>query len=361
MRIGIFYDNLLTIGGAEKHVLQLADALCAEIITSGHTDDVRKWISPKTKINNLGNLIFRVNKPLGILFETPFRFLINKNRFNYDVNIFIGFSSIFASSKNKKNIYYNLIPHRLFYDKDSIKLKKFNLLQIIILKLYVITFKKWSENLIANNFDKIITQSKTAQVKIKSTYRKSAIIIPPPIDIKKYIFKTFGDFYLTVGRLYPEKRLELLVDAFKKLPNKKLIIVGSGPLKQKLINRIGLADNIQLLSNLSEKKLQQLYSNCLATIYMPKDEDFGLVPLEGMAAGKACIAANEGGCKETVIDGKTGFLINATEKDIIKAIKKLDLKEAKKMKNNCLRWVKKFDTKECIKQWKKELNIFKTV
>jgi alpha-1,3/alpha-1,6-mannosyltransferase len=63
--------------------------------------------------------------------------------------------------------------------------------------------------------------------------------------------------------------------------------------------------------NVDRRKMLELYSNCYAVLYAPKDEDFGIVPLEAMAAYKPCIAVNEGGPKEVVADGKTGYLVNS--------------------------------------------------
>lgn len=173
-------------------------------------------------------------------------------------------------------------------------------------------------------------------------------------------FEQFGDFYLAVSRLNPEKRISLIAKAFTKLPQKKLIIVGSGPEKNKILKIINNNKNIQLLVDVNEEELANLYSNCLAVIYMPIDEDFGLVPLEGMASGKVCIAADEGGCKETVIDGKTGFLIKATEKNIINIINDFNINQAKKMKSDCINQAKRFSIEKCIREWKKELRAMLT-
>lgn len=86
-----------------------------------------------------------------------------------------------------------------------------------------------------------------------------------------------------------------------------------------------------------------IFARCLATIYIPIDEDFGLIPVESMAAGKPCIAANEGGLKETVVDGKTGFLIEPTVKNLISAVRDLTPEKAEKMKQDCVKRAKKFD------------------
>ena len=84
---------------------------------------------------------------------------------------------------------------------------------------------------------------------------------------------------------------------------------------------------------------------------MPVNEDYGLVPLEGMAAGKPCIAANEGGCKETVVDGKTGFLVEATISDIQAGVKRISKSWVADHSATCRHQAQKFDTRHCVNAW----------
>lgn len=359
MKIGIFHDMLVQKGGAERAVIELANELNADLITSGFNPELKKWIDIKTKVIDIGNASWKHSYLIGYNLEAPLRFFINRNSFDYDIYIFSLFSSIFAAKSNNMNIWFCHTPNRLLYDLRDIKLKNANLIKKIFYYIYIKFFFIRDQKTINSYMTKIVVNSKNVQKRVKKYYRKDSRIIYPPIDTKQFKFKKFGDFYLSVSRLIPEKRIDLIAKAFIKMPNKKLVIVGDGSEKMKIINTISNHKNIKLLTDVGEKELKELYASCLATIYMPIEEDFGLVPLEGMASGKSCIAVNEGGCKETVVDGKTGFLINPTEENIIKAVGKLNIKEAKKMKNNCLKWVKRFDTKECIKQWKKELRDLK--
>ncbi len=354
MKIALFYDSMVTTGGAERHIIELANSLGADIITSGYDTKIANWLPIKNKVINLGNLTIRWSKPIGILIESPIRFLLSKNKYKYDINIYLG-SSIYGSSKRNKNIYYCLTPNKHLYYWEGLKIYNIGFLSKLIHIFYKWLFYKKDQTSVKNNFDLIITQSEYIKLKIKNIYGRNSIVIYPPIDTNKFRFKEFGDFFLTVSRLHPSKRADLIARAFIKMPNKKLIIVGNGPEKATISEIIKKSKNIKLFSEISEEKLIELYSTCLATIYMPAHEDFGLIPLEGMASGKACIAVNEGGCKETVINRETGYLISPTEKEIIKTVTNFDTLIANKMKNNCIEHAKKFDVSICSLKWKQLL------
>ena len=354
MKIALFYDSMVTTGGAERHIIDLANFLGADIITSGFDEKIANWLPIKNKVINLGNSTIRWSKPIGILVESPIRFLFNRNKYKYDINIYLG-SSIYASNKLNKNIYYCLTPNKHLYDWEGLKIYNLGFLSKLIHTLYKWLFYKRDQASVKNNFDLIITQSEYIKLKIKNIYGIDSKIINPPVDTNKFKFKKFGDFFLTIGRLHPSKRVDLIARAFTKIRQRKLIIVGEGPQKEKIAEIIKESKNIQLLSEVSEEELIDLYSNCLATVYMPAQEDFGLIPLEGMASGKACIAVNEGGCRETVINGKTGYLIPALEKEIIKTVNNFDKIIANKMKKDCIEQAKKFDITICSLRWKQIL------
>lgn len=344
MKIAIYYDTLTGYGGAERLVLQTAQLLKADIITAGYNKKISKWINKKIKIIDIGNSIINFSKPLGVLIESPLRFYLNRNNFKYDINIFLGSTSIFGANKKNKNIWYCLSPNRLLYDQDISKLKGNSILKIIFIYLYKKIFLHLDQNIIKNNFDKIIAQTKYIRKKIHQVYDINSDIVYPFIDTEKYHFKSLDDFFLTVGRLYPEKRIDIIAEAFKRMPDKKLIIVGDGPEKVKIQNIIKKTYNITLLSNISEERLIDLYSRCIATIYIPINEDFGLIPIESMASGKPCIASNEGGCKETIIQNKTGFLIIPKITSLISFINKIKKENITGLKSTCLQQSREFNS-----------------
>jgi len=145
----------------------------------------------------------------------------------------------------------------------------------------------------------------------------------------------------------------MIAKTFTQIKQSKLIMVGDGPEKQNILQIIKKSKNIQLLTNVNEKTLIDLYAKCYTTIYLPIAEDFGLVPLESMASGKICIAANEGGCKETIINNKTGILINASVDNLKRVIRNLN-----RNKDACIKQAKLFDISNNLNMWNKLLKTY---
>lgn len=348
-KIGIFYDSLTGYGGASNVAVELANGLNADLITSGYNTIFDKELKKNIQVINIGNLSSKFNKSISYFFEVPLRFLFYKKT-NYDINIFLGTSSIFCSRKNEKNVWYCFTPNRFLYDLKEWKLKNSGFFKKIIFLLHILLFNKLDQKIIRNNFEIIIAQSKIIQKRIQNYYQRKSEIIFSPVDVSKYYFERFDNFYLAVSRLMPEKRMDLIAKIFTKI-NKPLIMVGNGPEKLKIQNIIKKNKNIQLLDKVDNNELKRLYATCLALIYLPKDEDYGLVPLEGMASGKTCIAANEGGCKETIIDKKTGFLVDVSEASIINLIEHIDKKLVISMKKACIKRSKEFDTKLALSKF----------
>jgi glycosyltransferase involved in cell wall biosynthesis len=182
-------------------------------------------------------------------------------------------------------------------------------------------------------------------------------VINPPVDAGRFRFKEYGDFWLSVNRIYPEKRLELQFDVFRSQPEHKLIIVGgyaqgdhAAAYYQELLKDI--PENVEMRGTVSEEELIDLYARCKGLICTAVDEDFGLTPLEAMASGKPVVAVNEGGFKETVVQGKTGLLVEANRDELVKAIKEIS-KEPQKYKDACRIRAADFDTSIFLEKMRK--------
>ena len=146
------------------------------------------------------------------------------------------------------------------------------------------------------------------------------------IETKKFYYKKSEDFYLSTARLDELKRIDLLISAFKKMINKKLMITGTGPDEARLKQLAGNATNIKFLGSVSEKELLNLYARCKATISANIDEDLGLSPIESQAAGKPSLVVNEGGFLET-INKSNGVFFKPNVNSLISAVNKLEKKK----------------------------------
>lgn len=159
--------------------------------------------------------------------------------------------------------------------------------------------------------DVVVANSKNVQRRIKKYLDLDSVVIYPPCETEKFKWLGQGDYYLSMARLDPLKRVDMIVEAFQQMPDKKLIVVSEGPDFAKIQKMAHGYGNIQILGKVNEDKLLELVGNCIATIYIPKDEDFGMCPVESMAAGKPVIGVAEGGLLETLIEGETGILIDS--------------------------------------------------
>ena len=166
--------------------------------------------------------------------------------------------------------------------------------------------------------DYIIANSTFVQDWIKTTYNRESIVIHPPVDIETftcYIDKE--DYYVTIGRIEPYKRFDIIIDAFNK-NGKKLIIIGDGSQKNILQNKA--KDNIVFTGYLTHHEIKDYLSKAKAFVYTGL-EDFGIAPVEAQACGTPVIAYGKGGVVDTVINGETGiYFNNQTEQSLNQAI-----------------------------------------
>lgn len=344
MKIAIFHDYFGAIGGGEKLVLMLAKYFNADVITTDlNTESIKKMGYSDTRIISLGN-----TSKVPPLKQISASLLFATCDFSkkYDFFIFSGNWAYFAAKKHKPNLYYCHTPTRAFYDLYDTFLMRQPFIVSVFFRIWVRLHRPASEYYLSH-VCKIATNSKNTLQRINKYFRRDAEVIYPPVETSKFTCKEYGNFWLSVNRLYPEKRVELQIDAFREIPEEKLIIVGgysegdhAKSYAKNVINN--LPENVKLLGEVSEAELLDLYSRCKGFICTAMDEDFGMTPVEAMASGKPVVAVNEGGFKETVVDGKTGLLINADVHSVIEAVKFIS-REPESYMSSCIEQAKHFD------------------
>jgi glycosyltransferase involved in cell wall biosynthesis len=155
--------------------------------------------------------------------------------------------------------------------------------------------------------------------RIQKLYKRDATVMYPPVDISRFTPKSEkDDFYLTVSRLVPYKKIGLIVEAFSRIPEKRLVVIGDGPGMHRL-KKIA-TPNIELLGFQDNKVVEDHMRRAKAFVYAA-EEDFGIVPVEAQACGTPVIAYGKGGVLESVIDGETGIFFNEqTPESIVQSI-----------------------------------------
>lgn len=165
-------------------------------------------------------------------------------------------------------------------------------------------FRDW-DRAAAARVDEFATISCAVANRMAEAYQRTAPVIYPPVEVERFSpSKERENFYITVSRLVPHKRIDLVVQAFSQL-NLPLVVVGDGPELPRLQGMA--APNIQFLGYASDDAVAQLLGRARGFICMA-EEDFGIAIVEAQAAGCAVIAYGKGGSLETVIHGETGIL-----------------------------------------------------
>jgi glycosyltransferase involved in cell wall biosynthesis len=159
----------------------------------------------------------------------------------------------------------------------------------------------------------LLTNSAYSAARARAMYGREAAVLPPGVDERYFTTPTsVGAYALYVGRLAPEKGLERLLSWSRDLPV-DLVVAGDGE-PGYVTHLKGIAPpRTRFTGPVLGSALERLYAACRFLVFLPYDEEFGLVALEAMAAGKPVVAARSGALPELVTDGKTGFLVGDGE------------------------------------------------
>ncbi len=176
----------------------------------------------------------------------------------------------------------------------------------------------------AAGVDSFVANSRFIARRIWKTYRRTAEVIYPPVDTAAFpLNEQREDYYVTASRLVPYKRVDLLVDAFEQMPDKRLIVVGDGPERRRLRARAGR--NVSLVGYQEFEAMRDYVARARAFLFASR-EDFGIVLVEAQAAGTPVIAFGQGGALETVraLDGPTPtghFFRHQTVESVVDAVR----------------------------------------
>jgi glycosyltransferase involved in cell wall biosynthesis len=334
----VLYDFLQVRGGAEKVSLSLGRGLGAEICVMFRNRDAFSDADlAGLYVRELGRpasfAAWRVIKGM-----SDFRHRTAFLRDGYDWVIYSGTNApqaVFSQSSGRKICYCHTIP-RFAYDMRERYLRSLAVLQRPVLHALVRYVRPRYESAMAE-MDLILANSENVRRRIRTYLGLDSVVVHPPVSVQQFRWIGTGDYYLSTARLEPYKRVDKIVEAFLRMPDKRLVVASGGSDFKRIRAIAGGAPNIQFTGWLTDTELRRLMGRCLATLYVPLDEDFGISPVESMAAGKPVIGVAEGGLTETVVPGKTGILLDPDpdSEAIRHAVTGLDQAQAVSMRAAC--------------------------
>jgi glycosyltransferase involved in cell wall biosynthesis len=172
----------------------------------------------------------------------------------------------------------------------------------------------------ASGVDAYAANSHFVARRIRKAYGRTAEVIHPPVEVPIMPPSLPRErFYLTASRLVPYKRVQAIVEAFRELPDERLIVVGDGPERKRIAASAGA--NVELLGHVPDAELKHLMATARAFIFAA-EEDFGIVPVEAQGMGTPVIALGRGGVRETIVthgDRRTGLFFARPEPRLIAA------------------------------------------
>lgn len=215
------------------------------------------------------------------------------------------------------HICYCHTPMRYVWDQMNAYRSEAGVIKRLSMTAFIPGLRQW-DFLSAARVDRFVANSSFVRKRIEKYYRREATVIHPPVAAGNFsLAPATGDYYLAVGQLVRYKRFDLAVAALTAL-GRRLIVAGTGEEEKRLRKIAG--PNVEFVGWQTDEKLAELMSNCRALVF-PGEEDFGIIPVEAMAAGRPVIAYGSGGVLETVLDNKTGlFFGNPSVESLSSAI-----------------------------------------
>ena len=310
----LVHDFFVAEGGAEQVAIELARILApSDVFTSFYRRDrfgaelspfqVHPWplqrlLGPTER--------FRQFLPLYPLWFQA----LDLRSYALVVSSSIAFTHAVRTSSHALHVSYVYTPMRYAWDLDTyLAQSSLSLSARIAARTIRPLLQSW-DLATARRPDVIVAISETVRDRIQRLWRRESELINPPVDVRGIAMGDRDDGFLFVAaRMLAYRRLDLAVQACSRL-RRELVVVGDGPERERLQAMAG--PSVRFMGRVDRATLVDLFQRCHAYL-VPGVEDFGIAPVEAMAAGKPVIAFGEGGAAETVIDGSTGLLFHEQE------------------------------------------------
>ena len=330
MKIAIVHDWLVTKGGAENTLGQMlavfpqADLFCLlDFIPEGERGFLLNKTSRTSFLQKLPRAKEKYRSYLPLMPFAAERLDLS----GYDLVL----SSSHAAAKGVKvsagqmHLCYCYTPFRYAWDLREQYLKEAGLdkgIKGLAARALMAWLRRWD----ADNSKRVhhfATLSEYVRERIKNAYSRDSEVICPPVDTDSFtLCEQKDDFYVTVSRLVPYKKVDLIVRAFAGMPDKKLVVIGDGPDREKV--RAAAGPNTTFLGHAGAEVVAGHLRKAKAFVFAA-EEDFGIAPLEAQACGTPVIAYGRGGALETIQEGVSGlFFREQTEISLAEAVKNFE-------------------------------------
>lgn len=173
--------------------------------------------------------------------------------------------------------------------------------------------------------DIIAANSAWIAERIRKSWRRESVVVHPPVDLEGFPFQAAkGADYVVASRLVPYKRIDLIAEAFRRMPDRRLVIAGDGPEMARVREAAGDAKNIEIRGRVSQPDLVALLATARAFVFAA-EEDFGIGMVEAQACGTPLIAYARGGATDIVQPDTTGVLFpHQTTESLIDAVTRFE-------------------------------------
>ncbi|MBS0628387.1 MAG: glycosyltransferase [Verrucomicrobia bacterium] len=353
MKIALVHDWLITEGGAEKVLQELLKVFPGPVHTLFY--DQKKLQNP-----------FFLDKTIQTSFLQRYSFFVKNHRWLLPLfpcaieKLDLSYADVILSSshavakgitkrKDQLHICYCHTPMRYAWDLKESYIQSCPLLMRGFANILLEKIRKWDQKG-ESGVDSFIANSFHVAKRIRTHYKREAKVIYPPVCLDQFFRSSQKEnYYVTHARLVPYKRIDLWVEAFSYMPDKKLIIIGEGPEKEKLKRKA--TKNVEFLGFLEPEQLALTLSKAKAYLFAA-EEDFGIAIVEAQAAGLPVLALKKGGALEIITDEKSGlFFKEATLACCIEVIHSFEKKENSFDPDFIQKSVKKFG----VERFKKEI------
>jgi len=333
--IAVAHDQMWVYGGAERVALHIGNALDAPVITTFAGDGAREaaqemGVTLKTFAQGRYSGFGKWRRAEG--FKSCFLMMDWQTAplEEYDI-IFSShmFTRHYRTLDHQYLLNYCHSPPRWLNDLQRHRLSSLPKPVQPPAKAYM-TVMDVLDSRSADRVDAFIANSEVIQDRIRRYYRRNSTVVYPPIDTEGIeSTESSGEYYLMVGRVVKAKRPWTVLEAVEDSDyNLKIAggadnqpLLGTNTLEQ---IRSSAGENVDVLGYVSDERKQELLRDAKAIIYIPVREDFGMVPIEALAAGTPVIAANEGFPAIAIEDGETGVVVEPTSEGVIRGIERIE-------------------------------------